>query len=51
VSGRGDERSRHVTREQAQASKNPDRQYNMVSWALNSLGVPLDDFLPKSTSP
>jgi alkylhydroperoxidase family enzyme len=21
-------------------------QYNMVSWALNSLGVPLDDFLP-----
>ena len=23
-------------------------QYNMVSWALNSFGVPLDDFLPKS---
>jgi len=22
-------------------------QYNMVSWALNSFGVPLDDFLPK----
>ena len=21
-------------------------QYNMVSWALNSFGVPLDDFLP-----
>src|ERR1700736_3675288 len=21
-------------------------QYNLVSWALNSLGVPLDDFLP-----
>lgn len=21
-------------------------QYNMVSWALNSLGVPLDDYLP-----
>ena len=27
-------------------------QYNLVSWALNSLGVPLDDFLPgaKKTS-
>lgn len=27
-------------------------QYNMVSWALNSLGVPLDDYLPgaKKTS-
>jgi 4-carboxymuconolactone decarboxylase len=23
-------------------------QYNMVSWALNSLGVPLDDFLPQA---
>jgi alkylhydroperoxidase family enzyme len=23
-------------------------QYNMVSWALNSFGVPLDDFLPGS---
>ena len=23
-------------------------QYNLVSWALNSFGVPLDDFLPKS---
>ena len=22
-------------------------QYNLVSWALNSFGVPLDDFLPK----
>ena len=21
-------------------------QYNVVSWALNSFGVPLDDFLP-----
>jgi 4-carboxymuconolactone decarboxylase len=21
-------------------------QYNLVSWALNSLGVPLDDYLP-----
>jgi 4-carboxymuconolactone decarboxylase len=21
-------------------------QYNLVSWALNSFGVPLDDFLP-----
>jgi hypothetical protein len=24
-----------------------DAQYNLVSWALNSFGVPLDDFLPK----
>lgn len=23
-------------------------QYNLVSWALNSFGVPLDDFLPKA---
>jgi 4-carboxymuconolactone decarboxylase len=23
-------------------------QYNMVSWALNSFGVPLDDFLPQA---
>jgi alkylhydroperoxidase family enzyme len=23
-------------------------QYNLVSWALNSFGVPLDDFLPQS---
>jgi hypothetical protein len=23
-----------------------DAQYNLVSWALNSFGVPLDDFLP-----
>ena len=22
-------------------------QYSLVSWALNSFGVPLDDFLPK----
>ena len=21
--------------------------YNLVSWALNSFGVPLDDFLPR----
>ena len=25
-------------------------QYNLVSWALNSLGVPLDDFLPGARS-
>jgi 4-carboxymuconolactone decarboxylase len=24
-------------------------QYNMVSWALNTLGVPLDDFLPAAS--
>jgi hypothetical protein len=24
----------------------PNAQYNLVSWALNSFGVPLDDFLP-----
>jgi hypothetical protein len=23
-------------------------QYNMVSWVLNSVGVPLDDFLPQA---
>ena len=23
-------------------------QYNLVSWALNSFGVPLDDFLPSA---
>ena len=23
-------------------------QYNLVSWALNSFGVPLDDFLPRA---
>jgi hypothetical protein len=22
-------------------------QYDLVSWALNSFGVPLDDFLPR----
>jgi 4-carboxymuconolactone decarboxylase len=26
-------------------------QYNMVSWALNSLGVPLDDWLPGARKP
>jgi alkylhydroperoxidase family enzyme len=26
-------------------------QYNMVSWALNSFGVPLDDFLPGAKTP
>jgi hypothetical protein len=36
----------HVTRKQVSARGNPDRQYNLVSWALNSFGVPLDDFLP-----
>jgi hypothetical protein len=25
-------------------------QYNMVSWALNTFGVPLDDFLPGARS-
>ena len=34
-------------REQALAQGNPEPQYNLVSWALNSFGVPLDDFLPK----
>ena len=43
---RDDERSRHVTRQQVSARGNLGRQYNMVSWALNSFGVPLDDFLP-----
>jgi hypothetical protein len=46
MSGRGDERSRHLTRDQVSARASPDRQYNMVSWALNTFGVPLDDFLP-----
>jgi 4-carboxymuconolactone decarboxylase len=26
-------------------------QYNLVSWALNSLGVPLDEYLPGSKKP
>ena len=26
-------------------------QYNLVSWALNSFGVPLDDFLPGAKAP
>ena len=26
-------------------------QYNLVSWALNSLGVPLDDYLPGAKKP
>ena len=26
-------------------------QYNLVSWALNSFGVPLDDFLPGAAKP
>jgi len=26
-------------------------QYNLVSWALNSFGVPLDDFLPGAKKP
>jgi alkylhydroperoxidase family enzyme len=26
-------------------------QYNLVSWALNSLGVPLDDYLPGASKP
>ena len=25
-------------------------QYNLVSWALNSLGVPIDDYLPGARS-
>jgi 4-carboxymuconolactone decarboxylase len=27
------------------ARENLDPQYNLVSWAFNSFGVPLDDFL------
>ena len=26
-------------------------QHNLVSWALNSFGVPLDDFLPGGSNP
>jgi 4-carboxymuconolactone decarboxylase len=26
-------------------------QYNLVSWALNSFGVPLDDYLPRARKP
>jgi hypothetical protein len=32
-------------RQQVQPRGKQD-QYNLVSWALNSFGVPLDDFLP-----
>ena len=44
--GGGDERSCHLTRKQVLARGNLDQQYNFFSWALNSFGVPLDDFLP-----
>ena len=38
--------SKHYSTEQLMDAIFTVGQYNMVSWALNSLGVPLDDFLP-----
>ena len=38
--------ARHYSTEQLMDAVFTVGQYNMVSWALNSLGVPLDDFLP-----
>ena len=38
--------SRHYSTEQLMDAVFTVGQYNMVSWALNSFGVPLDDFLP-----
>ena len=38
--------SRHFAREQVPARAGIWTQYNLVSWALNSFGVPLYDFLP-----
>jgi hypothetical protein len=37
-------RFRGVPKRLARGKREP--QYNLVSWALNSFGVPLDDFLP-----
>lgn len=38
--------SEHFSTEQIMDAVFTIGQYNLVSWALNSLGVPLDDFLP-----
>jgi alkylhydroperoxidase family enzyme len=38
--------SKHYTTEQLMDAVFTVGQYNLVSWALNSFGVPLDDFLP-----
>ena len=38
--------ARHYSTEQLMDAVFTVGQYNLVSWALNSFGVPLDDFLP-----
>ena len=38
--------TRHYSTEQLMDAVFTVGQYNLVSWALNSFGVPLDDFLP-----
>jgi 4-carboxymuconolactone decarboxylase len=38
--------SKHYSTEQLMDAVFTVGQYNLVSWALNSFGVPLDDFLP-----
>jgi 4-carboxymuconolactone decarboxylase len=38
--------SKHYSTEQLVNAVFTVGQYNLVSWALNSFGVPLDDFLP-----
>jgi 4-carboxymuconolactone decarboxylase len=40
--------SKHYSTEQLMDAVFTVGQYNLVSWALNSFGVPLDDFLPRA---
>ena len=42
--------SKHYSTEQLMDAVFTVGQYNLVSWALNSFGVPLDDFLPGAKS-
>lgn len=42
--------ARHYSTEQLMDAVFTVGQYNLVSWALNSFGVPLDDFLPGARS-
>ena len=39
--------AKHYSTEQLMDAVFTVGQYNLVSWALNSFGVPLDDFLHK----
>ena len=42
--------AKHYSTEQLMDAVFTVGQYNLVSWALNSFGVPLDDFLPGAKS-